>query len=99
MLDLMLPGMDGFDLCRSLRHESNVPTIMLTACIEETDKLIGLELGADNYITRPFSPRELVVRVRKELRRASGDPSSVMIRVVDLTLDQTRIRSVWLTGA
>jgi two-component system, OmpR family, alkaline phosphatase synthesis response regulator PhoP len=89
VLDLMLPGMDGFDLCRSLREESKVPIIMLTARIEETDKLIGLELGADDYITKPFSPRELVVRVRTVLRRASGDSSSEVIRAGDLTLDWT----------
>jgi two-component system, OmpR family, alkaline phosphatase synthesis response regulator PhoP len=104
VLDLMLPGMDGLDLCRALRSESNVPIIMLTARIEETDKLIGLELGADDYITKPFSPRELVVRVRTVLRRASGDPSSEVIRVGDLTLDRTRYlanlpdRSVVLTN-
>ena len=90
VLDLMLPGMDGLDLCRSLRRESNVPIIMLTARIDETDKLIGLELGADDYITKPFSPRELVVRVRTVLRRASGDLSSEVIRVGDLTLDRSR---------
>jgi two-component system, OmpR family, alkaline phosphatase synthesis response regulator PhoP len=90
VLDLMLPGMDGFDLCRSLRRESNVPIIMLTARIEETDKLIGLELGADDYITKPFSPRELVVRVRTVLRRASGDYSAEVIHASDLTLDRSR---------
>jgi two-component system alkaline phosphatase synthesis response regulator PhoP len=103
VLDLMLPGMDGLDVCRSLRRDSNVPIIMLTARVEETDKLIGLELGADDYITKPFSPRELVVRVRTVLRRASGDPSSEVIRVGNLTLDRTRYqvnlpdRSVVLT--
>jgi two-component system alkaline phosphatase synthesis response regulator PhoP len=103
VLDLMLPGMDGLDVCRSLRRDSNVPIIMLTARIEETDKLIGLELGADDYITKPFSPRELVVRVRTVLRRASGDPSIEVIRVGNLTLDRTRYqvnlpdRSVVLT--
>jgi CheY-like chemotaxis protein len=59
VLDLMMPGMDGLDVCRELRRESNVPIIMLTARVEETDKLIGLELGADDYVTKPFSPREL----------------------------------------
>jgi two-component system alkaline phosphatase synthesis response regulator PhoP len=90
ILDLMLPGMDGLDLTRSLQHESNVPIIMLTARIEETDKLIGLALGADDYITKPFSPRELVARVRMVLRRASGDSSSEVIRAGDLTLDRSR---------
>jgi two-component system alkaline phosphatase synthesis response regulator PhoP len=104
VLDLMLPGMDGLDLCRSLRRESNVPIIMLTARIEEMDKLIGLELGADDYITKPFSPRELVVRVRTVLRRAGGDVTGDVIRVGDLTLDRARYkvnlpdRSVSLTA-
>jgi two-component system alkaline phosphatase synthesis response regulator PhoP len=88
VLDLMLPGMDGFDLCRSLRSESGVPIIMLTARIEETDKLIGLELGADDYMTKPFSPRELVARVKVVLRRAAGDPSAEVIRVGEVTLDR-----------
>ena len=90
VLDLMLPGMDGLDLCRTLRKESNIPVIMLTARVEETDKLIGLELGADDYITKPFSPRELVARVRVVLRRAGGDPSGEVIRAGDVTLDRTR---------
>jgi DNA-binding response OmpR family regulator len=69
ILDLMLPGMDGLDVCRALRKDSDVPVIMLTARVEETDKLIGLELGADDYVTKPFSPREIVARVRAVLRR------------------------------
>ena len=69
VLDLMLPGMDGLDVCRALRRESDVPIIMLTARVEEADKLIGLELGADDYVTKPFSPRELVARARAVLRR------------------------------
>ena len=72
VLDLNLPKMDGLDVCRALRRESDVPIIMLTARIEETDRLIGLELGADDYITKPFSPRELVARVRALLRRVQG---------------------------
>jgi two-component system, OmpR family, alkaline phosphatase synthesis response regulator PhoP len=72
VLDLMLPGMDGLDVCRVLRRESDVPIIMLTARSDETDRLIGLELGADDYITKPFSPRELVARVRALLRRVKG---------------------------
>ena len=74
ILDLMLPEMDGLDVCRKVRQESSVPIIMLTARVEETDKLVGLELGADDYITKPFSPRELVARVRAVLRRANIDP-------------------------
>jgi DNA-binding response OmpR family regulator len=93
VLDLMLPGMDGLDLCRTLRRESNVPIIMLTARIEESDKLVGLELGADDYITKPFSPRELVARVRTVLRRASGEPSGEIIRVGEITLDRTRYQA------
>ena len=72
VLDLNLPGMDGLDVCRQLRRESDVPIIMLTARVEETDRLIGLELGADDYIVKPFSPRELVARVRAVLRRVHG---------------------------
>jgi len=72
VLDLMLPGMDGMDVCRELRRKSNVPIIMLTARVEEADKLIGLELGADDYITKPFSPRELVARTRAVLRRTQS---------------------------
>jgi two-component system alkaline phosphatase synthesis response regulator PhoP len=90
VLDLMMPGMDGLDVCRGLRREGNTPIIMLTARVEESDKLVGLELGADDYITKPFSPRELVARVRVVLRRVSGDPASEMIRVGEVSLDRTR---------
>jgi DNA-binding response OmpR family regulator len=76
VLDLMMPGMDGLDVCRELRRESNVPIIMLTARVEETDKLIGLELGADDYVTKPFSPRELVARARAVLRRVQSAPQA-----------------------
>ena len=72
VLDLNLPEMDGLDVCRALRRESDVPIIMLTARVEETDRLIGLELGADDYIIKPFSPRELVARVRVILRRVQS---------------------------
>lgn len=75
VLDLMLPELDGREVCRTIRRESAVPIIMLTARSEETDKLIGLELGADDYVTKPFSPRELVARVRAVLRRA-GAPAA-----------------------
>lgn len=88
VLDLNLPGMDGLDVCRSLRRESDVPIIMLTARVEETDRLIGLELGADDYITKPFSPRELVARVRAVLRRVQGGVHQPgLIRVGDLEID------------
>jgi len=70
LLDLMLPGMDGIEVCKQLRSESEVPIIMVTARVEEIDRLLGLELGADDYICKPFSPREVVARVRAVLRRA-----------------------------
>ena len=90
VLDLMLPGMDGLDVCRQLRHESNVPIIMLTARVEEADKLIGLELGADDYLTKPFSPRELVARSRAVLRRVrelSGTPARETHRFGNVVFD------------
>ena len=91
VLDLMLPGMDGLDVCRAIRRESDVPIIMLTARAEETDQLIGLELGADDYITKPFSPRALVARVRALLRRTQGNLlQQETIRIGDLELDLQR---------
>jgi DNA-binding response OmpR family regulator len=71
VLDLMMPGMDGLELCRWIRARSDVPVIMLTALGEETDRIVGLELGADDYITKPFSPRELTVRIKAVLRRST----------------------------
>lgn len=88
VLDLMLPEMDGLDVTRAIRRESDVPIIMLTARVEETDKLIGLELGADDYITKPFSPRELVARVRVVLRRVASSPDSELIRAGNVELDR-----------
>ncbi len=76
VLDLMLPKVDGLEVCRRLRGELSVPIIMLTAKVEETDKLIGLEVGADDYITKPFSPRELVARIRAVLRRTTAATQS-----------------------
>ena len=88
VLDLNLPGMDGLDVCRRLRRESDVPIIMLTARVDETDRLIGLELGADDYIVKPFSPRELVARVRAVLRRAHGDVQQTgLVRAGALEID------------
>ena len=88
VLDLMLPGVDGLDVCRRLRQESGVPIIMLTARVEEADRIVGLELGADDYVTKPFSPGELVARVRATLRRASGEVGpSTMLRAGDVELD------------
>jgi two-component system alkaline phosphatase synthesis response regulator PhoP len=95
VLDLMLPGVDGLDVCRRLRQESGVPIIMLTARVEEADRIVGLELGADDYVTKPFSPRELVARVRATLRRANGQlgPSSI-VRAGELELDTGSLETI-----
>jgi len=93
VLDLGIPEPDGLDVIRAIRRESNLPIVILTARDDELDKLIGLELGADDYITKPFSPRELVARVKAVLRRA--EPSDVpgdLIRVGEVTLDVPRMR-------
>jgi two-component system alkaline phosphatase synthesis response regulator PhoP len=88
ILDLNLPGMDGLDVARQIRRKSNTPIIMLTARVEETDQLIGLELGADDYITKPFSPRVVVARARALLRRAeSAAAPARLLRVADLEID------------
>jgi DNA-binding response OmpR family regulator len=88
ILDLMLPGTDGLELCRRIRARSSLPVIMLTARGEETDRIVGLELGADDYVTKPFSPRELVARVRTVLRRAAQPPESSEVQQHgDLVLD------------
>jgi len=93
VLDLGLPEIDGLDVARALRRESDVPIIMLTARAEEADKLVGLELGADDYLTKPFSPRELVARVRALFRRVDGASASPeIIRALDVTLDVPRMR-------
>lgn len=73
LLDIMLPKMDGFDVCKKVREQSNVPIVMITARDEEVDKVLGLELGADDYITKPFSVRELLARVKANMRRFTGD--------------------------
>lgn len=92
ILDLMLPRIDGLDVCRILRAESKVPIIMLTAKTTEDDKLAGLDLGADDYVTKPFSPRELVARVRAVLRRTGGEADSGPAELVfgDLVVDFIR---------
>jgi len=100
VLDLMLPVIDGLDVCRILRAESKVPIIMLTARTTESDKLLGLDLGADDYVTKPFSPRELLARIRAVLRRVREmeDEGPAEIRVGDLVVDlfrhQVRVRGV-----
>jgi DNA-binding response OmpR family regulator len=92
ILDLGLPVVDGLDVTRTLRRASDVPIIMLTARDDETDKLIGLELGADDYVTKPFSPRELVARVRAVLRRRAGAGATEVFTAGDLRLDVPRMR-------
>ena len=93
VLDLGLPGLDGLDVARALRRDSEVPIIMLTARTEESDKLVGLELGADDYLIKPFSPKELVARVRAVLRRAEGlhSPTDVIRVGSDVELDVPRM--------
>jgi DNA-binding response OmpR family regulator len=95
VLDLGLPGLNGLDVTRALRREGHVPIIMLTARTEESDKLVGLELGADDYITKPFSPKELVARVRAVLRRAEGmhEPADVIRVGADVELDVARMEA------
>ena len=89
ILDLNLPGLDGLDVAREIRRKSNTPVIMITAGVEEADQLVGLELGADDYLTKPFSPRILVARVRALLRRLDSTPDNRgVLRVADLEIDQ-----------
>jgi two-component system alkaline phosphatase synthesis response regulator PhoP len=91
VLDLMLPDMDGFEVCRQIRKKSDVPILMLTARKEDVDKIVGLELGADDYITKPFNPRELVARVKAILRRyKAGLKSGEAIEVGSLRIDPAR---------
>ena len=92
VLDLGLPGLDGLDVTRRLRRDGEVPIIMLTARDDETDRIIGLELGADDYVTKPFSPRELVARVRAVLRRHAGASHAETLRAGALELDVPRMR-------
>ena len=93
LLDLMLPGRDGVDICKDIRSFSAVPIIMITARIEEIDRLLGLELGADDYICKPFSPREVVARVKAVLRRSTNnEPSSGLIPL--LHLDEGRLQAI-----
>ncbi len=87
ILDLQLPDADGLDLCRAIRDRSRLPIVILTARDEEIDRIIGLELGADDYVTKPFSPRELVARVRAVLRRAEPDAGDEAIAVGDIVLE------------
>ena len=97
VLDLMLPGLDGLEVCRRIQHDRPVPVLMLTARDSETDMVVGLAVGADDYLTKPFSPRELVARVKAVLRRvdrpARGDGDQQVIRAGDLVLDPPRMRA------
>ena len=95
LLDLMLPGKDGMEICKELRQFSNIPIIMITARVEEIDRLLGLELGADDYICKPFSPREVVARVKAVLRRFQPQTTEVNAPVSSLvTLDETKYKAV-----
>ncbi|MCS7283687.1 MAG: response regulator transcription factor [Anaerolineae bacterium] len=90
ILDILMPKMDGLEFTRRIRREQNVPIIMLTARVEETDRIVGLELGADDYVTKPFSPRELVARVRAVLRRVQASPQvPQVLRVGPIVLDRS----------
>jgi DNA-binding response OmpR family regulator len=100
VLDLMLPGISGFDVCREVRQDSNVPIIMLTARDEDVDKIVGLELGADDYLTKPFNPRELVARVKAILRRSengTAEASGPVLKIGALVVDKQR-RVVCING-
>jgi two-component system OmpR family response regulator len=107
ILDVMLPDTDGFALCRLVRQRSNVPIIMLTASSDETDRVVGLELGADDYIAKPYSPRELLARIKAILRRAGGDAASApryyrfngfTLDLVERTVTDSEGQPVALTG-
>jgi DNA-binding response OmpR family regulator len=91
ILDLMLPDIDGFEVCRQIRSKSNIPILMLTARKEDVDKIVGLEMGADDYLTKPFNPRELTARIRAILRRfQSGQKNSEIVEIGNLRIDLAR---------
>jgi DNA-binding response OmpR family regulator len=98
LLDVMMPGMDGLEVCRKIRSKSNVPVIMLTARGDETDRVVGLELGADDYVGKPFSPRELLARLRAVLRRARPEVMSEQLTTGDIMVD-VPARTATLKGA
>ena len=98
ILDLQLPDADGLDLCRAIRATSRLPIVIVTARDEEIDRITGLELGADDYVTKPFSPRELVARVRAVLRRAEPDEEGDLVAVGDIVLERAG-RTVSVAGA
>jgi two-component system OmpR family response regulator len=94
VLDVMLPGRDGFDVCKTLRQRTSIPIIVVTARTEESDRVLGLELGADDYLVKPFSPRELLARVQALVRRATGQvgPGPALLRAGRITLDVLAMR-------
>jgi len=99
LLDLMLPGIDGLDVCKEIRRTSNVPLIMLSARVDEVDRVLGLEIGADDYVTKPFSPRELLARIKAVLRRAAYIPSPDEQQILNLPgLSVSRISREVLVG-
>jgi DNA-binding response OmpR family regulator len=98
LLDVMMPGMDGLEVCRRIRQKSRVPVLMLTAKGDETDRVVGLELGADDYIAKPFGPRELLARVRAVLRRAQPEAAAERIALGDMVVDVSS-RNVTIDGA
>jgi DNA-binding response OmpR family regulator len=87
LLDVMMPGMDGIEVCKRIRAKSNIPIVMLTAKGDETDRVVGLELGADDYVAKPFSPRELLARLRAVLRRAKPDAAGERLLSGDIAID------------
>lgn len=102
ILDLMLPGVDGFEICKQIREEKNIPVIMVSAKKDDIDKIRGLGLGADDYMTKPFSPSEMVARVKAHLARyerliGSGSPENELIEIRGLKIDKTA-RRVWING-
>ena len=97
VLDLMLPDIDGLEVCRTLRRESDVPIIMLTARTTDQDKLVGLDLGGDDYVTKPFSPKELIARVRAVLRRLPGERGPDQIKSGELDMN-FKTHEAWLAG-
>ncbi|UOQ49148.1 response regulator transcription factor [Gracilibacillus caseinilyticus] len=100
ILDIMLPGMDGYELCKKIRQMSEIPIIIISAKDEEVDKILGLELGSDDYLTKPFSPRELVARVKRLFKRAVAQPitsetENAVIKIADLEIDQAARQVYW----
>ena len=104
LLDVMMPGLDGLEVCRRIRAKSSVPILMLTAKGDETDRVVGLELGADDYIAKPFGPRELVARLRAVLRRVNPDADAELVVINEISIDvpahKVRVdgREIELTG-